>query len=76
MTDAVGVLVCTLLPTMLTLVAASTFSGWLTVLITPKLKCFIDGQSDVFQKKSVYYLHTAEKQALNCEDNKCTQIQV
>lgn len=64
MTDAVGVLVCSLLPTMLTAMTASTFSGWLTVLITPKLQCFANGQSNVFQEKSVHYLCTTKQASI------------
>jgi len=70
MMNTVDVSVCTLLPIMLTAVIARTFTDRLTVLMTPKLHCFPNGQSNVFQEKSVYYLHTAEKkQALNWEEN-------
>jgi len=61
MLDTVGVLVCTLLPTVLTAMAASTFADCLRVLIAPKLQCFSNWQANVFQEKSVYYLSIAEK---------------
>jgi len=76
MTDAVGVLVCTLLPTVLTSITASTLGGRFTVFVTPKLQGFINGQSNVFQEKSIHYLHTAEESAANSERNECTQFRV